>query len=455
MIKRKIGEGLMKKMAAIIMGVTITALSVVGCGNTGNTESTETSGKEKVENQEEVELTLWHSFDSGASGPIISDFIAKYESENPHVKIVEETAQIEEYQFRKLKVAVSNNSQGDIFLSYGGGYSQSIVDAGAALPLGSYLEADQTYDRMQDGVLEYFTYGNEVYGLPIKKWAGVLFCNKELFSQYNLEYPETWEELMNCVKVFRENKVTPMALGGKDGWHIGMYQNALAVRTGGADYSNEALVGKQSLDTPAIEQSAKLMKELANAGAFAEGVMALSADEAQMEFFMGKVPMYFSGSWTAADVESDENLIKGKIDVVPMPVVEGGKGDATQFLGGAIDCYMVNSKTKYPEEAVKFAIALTEYQSNEGYKIGDGVTAWKSDIDEGEVNPVLVKINKLTEGATGYVLAWDTFLQGTAIDAHYNLLQELIGGSLTPKDFAFKMQEENERAMTQAAASTE
>lgn len=426
----------MKRKTALLMTVVMMVLALAGCG------------KEK---EEDITLTLWHSFGSTVSQDVIDNFIAIYEEEHPGIKIVQETAQIEEYQFRKLKVAVANNSQGDIFLSYGGGYSQSIVDAGAALPLGDYLEADKTYDRMQSGVLEYFTYGDEVYGLPIKKWAGVLYCNRELFEQAGLSYPTTWDELLNCVKVFREQDITPMALGGKDGWHIGMYQNALAVRTGGADYCNKAIVGEDTLNTEAIVKSAELLKELVDTGAFAEGVMALSADEAQMEFYMGKVPMYYSGSWTAADCENPENLIQGKIDVVPMPAVDGQKGDVTQFSGGAIDCYMINSKTEHPDEAVAFAIALTEYQSNEGYKLGDGVTAWKSEIDDSEVNPVLVEINKLTDSATGYVLAWDTFLQGTAIDAHYNLLQELVGGTITPEEFAAKMQEANEQAIAENA----
>lgn len=430
----------MKRTTALILATVMMVLTLAGCGQ---------------KKEEEITLTLWHSFGSGASQGVIDDFIKIYEEEHPGIKIVQETAQIEEYQFRKLKVAVANNSQGDIFLSYGGGYSQSIVDAGAALPLGKYLEADKTYERMQEGVLEYFTYGDEVYGLPIKKWAGVLFCNAELFAQAGLSYPTTWDELLNCVKVFREDGITPMTLGGKDGWHIGMYQNALAVRTGGAEYCNKAIVGADTLDTEAIVRSAELLKELVDAQAFSEGVMALSADEAQMEFFMGKIPMYYSGSWTAADCENDENLIQGKIDVVPMPTVDGGLGDETQFLGGAIDCYMVNSKTEHPDEAAAFAIALTEYQSNEGYKLGDGVTAWKSDIDESEVNPVLVKINELTDKGTGYVLAWDTFLQGTAIDAHYNLLQELVGGVVTPEEFAKRMQEENEKALAEAAETAE
>ncbi len=431
---------MMKKKTALLMAIVMAVLTVAGCGK---------------KEEETITLTLWHSFGSTVSQDVIDDFIEIYEKEHPNIKIVQENAQIEEYQFRKLKVAVANNSQGDVFLSYGGGYSQSIVDAGAALPLSSYLEADKTYDRMQSGVLEYFTYGDEIYGLPIKKWAGVLYCNRELFEQANLSYPTTWDELLNCVKVFHDSGITPMAMGGKDGWHIGMYQNALAVRTGGADYCNKALVGGESLNTDAIVKSAQLMMELVDAGAFSEGVMALSADEAQMEFFMGKVPMYYSGSWTAADCENPENLVQGKIDVVPMPTVDGGVGDATQFSGGAIDCYMVNSKTEHPDEAVAFAIALTEYQSNEGYKLGDGVTAWKSDIDDSEVNPVLVEINKLTDSATGYVLAWDTFLQGTAIDAHYNLLQELVGGTITPEEFAQKMQEANEKALAEAANAEE
>ena len=57
------------------------------------------------------------------SQDVIDDYIEMYEKEHPNIKIVQETAQIEEYQFRKLKVAVANNSQGDVFLSYGGGYS--------------------------------------------------------------------------------------------------------------------------------------------------------------------------------------------------------------------------------------------------------------------------------------------------------------------------------------------
>jgi raffinose/stachyose/melibiose transport system substrate-binding protein len=90
------------------MAVVMSVLALAGCG---------------TKKEETITLTLWHSFGSTVSQDVIDDYIEMYEKEHPNIKIVQETAQIEEYQFRKLKVAVANNSQGDVFLSYGGGYS--------------------------------------------------------------------------------------------------------------------------------------------------------------------------------------------------------------------------------------------------------------------------------------------------------------------------------------------
>lgn len=450
-----------------ILMMILLLTAVAGCGGKENTSEppepstvdtaegseTGTPDTQSSSSDEKITLTFWHSLGASASGPIITDFIEQYEADHPNIDIIEDSTQAEDYQYRKLKVAVANGSQGDIFHSYGAGYSAPYVAAGAVLPLDSYFEADGTFDRLQDGVLEYLTYDGVTYGIPLTQWAGVLFCNTELFAQYNVEYPETWAQLMEAVKTFRSNGVTPMTVGGKDGWHVGMYQNAFAVRTAGAEYSNEALAGNATLNTPEIVQSAQMLIDLVAAGAFHEGVLGLSADEANMEFNMGNIPMYFSGSWTASEVVNPENNMQGKVKVIALPTVDGGKGDATQFLGGSTACYMINSKTEHPEEAVAFAIALAEHQAREAYIVGDDITCWNTDIDESQINPVLLEINKLTEGATGYVLAWDTFLTGSAIDAEYNLVQQLLGGTITAAEFATQLQAANEAAIAEAAAA--
>lgn len=442
----------LKKIAALALSVTV-VLSTLGCGGTGNAETQKQNGTENADKtektekaqkenkaEEEVTLTFWHIWPDDYMNDLINSYVADFEESHPGVTVEAVGTQELEYQKNKLKVAAATGSQGDVFSCWGGGYAKSYVDAGIVLPLDEYMDKNGTKEDILDGMLTYATYDEKTYGLPLKQWAGILFCNEEIFEENGLEIPTTFEEMITVVKAFREKGVTPMVLGAKEGWHIGMIQNALAVRTAGADYMNEALAGNATLDTPEIAKSAEMLVELNKAGAFPDGTMGLSADEAQAEFYSGIVPMFFGGSWVASACDSDENDIQGKIKAVPMPVVDGGKGDANSFSGGAIDMMMVNSKTEHPDLAYEFAEGITRYMSEECYKYGDSLPAWKIDVDPSDVSPTLLQVEELIKKANGYVLAWDTFLEGAAIEKHYELLQGLLAGTVTPEEFASGMQ---------------
>lgn len=391
--------------------------------------------------EEQITLSFWHIWPTDQMSEIVESYIELYEAEHPNIKIEASAYQEVEYQTTKLPIAASNKSQGDVFFCWGGGSAKPYVESGAVLALDDYMKEYGVYDEILDGTLTYGTFDGKVYGLPLKQWAGVLFCNQELFDQYNVKIPETWDDLMEAVKTFRANGLTPMVLGAKDAWHIGMIQNALAVRTAGPDYMNAALAGEATMDCPEIVKSAELLVELNNAEAFCTGTLGIGSEEAQEEFYMGMVPMYFGGSWCASGCDSPDNSLQGKVTVTQLPTVEGGKGDRTAYSGGVIDMMMVNAATEHPKEAFEFALGMTKYMSEECYKIGDSLPAWKlSDIDESEVSPTLIAIKNLIQDSTGYVLAWDTFLSGAAIDTHYQLLQGLIAGTVTPEEFASQMQ---------------
>ena len=457
----------MKKLVSMAL-VGAMAFSLLACGSNkapdssgsstsgGATESSETASEtseaasvREGQTSEPITLTLWDIWPEGQPlNEPINTYIEQYQTEHPNITIDRISTQEVDYQNTKLKVAAADGSQGDIFSCWGSGYAKTFVDAGAVLPLDEYYEKYGVNDQLLDGATTYCTYNDKVYGLPLKQWAGVLFCNKTIFDKYGLEIPVTFDDMLNCVKVFRENGVTPMVLGAKDGWHIGMIQNALAVRTAGADYMNKALAGEATLDTPEIAKSAELLQELNNAGAFPEGTLGISSDEAEEEFYSGLVPMFYGGSWVAQSVDLEDNACsQDEIVVTTMPTVEGGLGDETQYSGGVIDFLMINSKTEHPEEAFDFALGLTKFLSTEAYILGDSLPCWK-DIDTGdaEISPTLIEVQKLIQNSTGYVLAWDTFLEGSAIDEHYNLLQGLIEGTVTPEEFASGMQKAQEES---------
>jgi raffinose/stachyose/melibiose transport system substrate-binding protein len=99
------------------------------------------------------------------------------------------------------------------------------------------------------------TYDGKVYGLPLTKFVGMLFCNTDYFEKYNVEYPETWDQLITAIKTFRANGITPMSLGGKDAWAIGMLHNALAIRTAGADRPSGTLASASPADAVALRHA--------------------------------------------------------------------------------------------------------------------------------------------------------------------------------------------------------
>ena len=458
-----------KKILSVLMAMTMLT-TLAACGNTaaeptGTPEKTTGAAKNETPEasdsgmkltDEDITLKFWDIWPEGQPmAPIVKDYIEQYETAHPNIHIEEVATQEVDYQTTKLKIAAADSSQGDVFFCWGGGYAQTYVNAGAVLPLDDYYEAYGVNDQILQGATTYCTYNGTVYGLPLKQWAGVLYCNKRIFDENGLEVPTTFDEMLDSIKKFRENGVTPMVLGAKDGWHIGMIQNMLAVRTAGADYINSALSGEASLDTPEVVESAKLLQEMNDAGAFPDGTLGISSDEAEELFYSGMVPMFYGGSWAAQSIDSADNACsQDEIVVTTFPTVTNGKGDATQFSGGVIDFFMINAATEHPKEAFDFAYGMTKYMSQEAYILGDSLPCW-TNIDTGDtqISPTLAKTQKLIQNSTGYCLAWDTFLTGSAIDAHYNLLQGVIEGSISPEEFAAQMQEAKETALDEAASA--
>jgi len=219
------------------------------------------------------------------------------------------------------------------------------------------------------------------------------------------------------------------------------FQNILAIRTAGVKLSNDALNGKESFNQKQFVDSAAKLEELVKAGAFGKNAMSLSNNEAQNEFFLGKAAMRFMGNWEVGNIESEENKVKGKVICKNFPVIENANGDPDGFLGGAVDTFMINSQTKYPDEATKLVKYLSQNLSERSVIDGFGFPALIGEIDKANLSQTSSQISDLLDKSTGYVLAWDTFLEGAAIEDHLDLVAKIFAGEISPEDFAKQMDE--------------
>lgn len=428
-------------LAALILAIAFS----FGCAPAANNSGAAAAGAVPPNGQpsRQITLTLWHIWatDSDTNKVPFEKALSLWNETHPNIRINVEATENETYKV-KIRTAMAVNEAPDIFFSWGAGFAEPFVESGKVLPLNDYLGSDVTGKLLPDS-LDNFTYNGKVYALPIFMVAGILYCNQEIFNRYGVGIPDTYDELLKAVRVFKDHGATPLGVGEKDGWPGIFYQNVLAIRTAGIDKCNSALRKETTFDQEPFVESARRLTELIDAGAFNSGCMQLTQHEADVDFMNGRTAMYYTGSWATATFEGEDSPIRGKIAVRNFPVIENAEGDGNGFVGGAIDTFMINSATEYKDEAVQALVFLDENLCRESFLAGAGIPAWKIDTDRSKISPLASDIMNLLDKRDGFVLAWDTFLSGSEAQFHINLVTDLFAGRIAPEDFGREMQKLN------------
>ena len=430
---------LIRKGCTIAALLAVAAVLFVGCQKD---DSAESASSEDGPTTIKV-WTLWTDTTDDINAVAFRKALETAKTDLPEI-VIEHDATANEAYKTKIKTAMAANEAPDVFFAWGAGFVKQFVDAGKVEPLDEYL-ADGTAERIKGGANTNFVFGGETYGVTFSQWVASLYCNKALFDEYGVKIPETYDELMQAVKTFNANDVYPITVGGKDKWPAMFWQNALAVRTAGAETCNAALAGEASFDTPEFVESAELLADLVDAGAFVDGALGLDYNESGALYLEGEAAMYYMGNWFAGDIAGHDSDIAENTVVARFPVLPNGKGNETQYLGGSIDGLCVSADSDHKEAAATVAKYLMEQVARNLASAGEGLPTWNTDdVVSEKTNPVIDQIKSQISNSTGYVLAWDTFLSGADADDHKNYVASIFGQELAAEEFAALMQDMNE-----------
>ena len=80
----------------------------------------------------------------------------------------------------------------------------------------------------------------------------------------------------------------------------------------------------------------------------------------------------------------------------------------------------------------------------ESYLAGAGIPAWESCYDQDSQSNLMQETMKLIKESDGFILAWDTVLDGGKAEAYKNLITDIFEDNITPQEFAEQMQKLNE-----------
>ena len=147
------------------------------------------------------------------------------------------------------------------------------------------LTDDPMLDQLAPGIVSevQFMYKDRVYSYPmdgLMAFAGMY--NKDLFAEYGLSPPETYEEMVAILDTFKENGITPMYEAGFDMWPLQVLPSAWWAYEQRANPSLvEQLNENQTKfgDVPDLLKCIELYKEFQDKGYFNDNVLSSTYEE--------------------------------------------------------------------------------------------------------------------------------------------------------------------------------
>lgn len=444
-----------KRIASILL-ISVMVLSVTACkGSTENTNGGEnnpqiSSGEpdSSASTEEPVTIRFFSNLPdrSSSQGQLEQTLIDNYLAEHKNVKIELEALQDEPYK-QKFQSYVASNDLPDICMVWGQpAFFEAVMEGGYVAELNPDDYADYGFFG---GSTSDFSYDGKLYGLPRNQDATVLYYNKAIFDEYGVEVPATYDELLEAVKIFRENDIAPMSINGKDKWILNLFFQDLFIRVcGNQDKIYDAVDQKISFSSDAdIKKTAELYKQLVDAGMFQDSYISADYGAAMNLFLQEKSAMFYMGAWEVGMASNEENSehFRQNAEIMTFPLVEGGKGKNTDLLAWNGGGFAVSSSSPVKEEAVQLLNYIMDknHWAKIGWQTGTVVPGQDySGFLTGEENQLQLEVTEMLQNATSMSgTPWNDYAAGEWKANCEQIMQEFSAGIISVDEFLSKLDE--------------
>lgn len=350
----KYSKGFLSIVVIVALNITLASCGDAGRGKPGSIVKTENSAlpvKKSIINL----MTTWGGVDSKAGS--LKEIIAKFENENPTIKISNQSIFGDEY-LPTLKTRFASGNGPDVFGLWPGSDIKYLIKANKIADITDALKQDKSWmDSFIQTSFGLTSYDGRIYGIPFELVFEGLFINKDLFDKYEVKEPTDFEELKEAIRVFKSKGIIPIAYNSSaEGSYL--YQNMVASLGG-------ALGVEQPLDHYKVNkyylEAMNYLKELYDMGAFPKDALTITSNERNELFFTKQAAMIVQGSWFIPYFDKfDES-----VEMIPFPALGANGPQMPTGLGGGTFYISVNAweTTEGFNNTIKFLKYLTSEET--------------------------------------------------------------------------------------------
>lgn len=356
------------KVLSVLLVAAMTASLLAGCGSSdnknttgGNSSAANTEnaggndGDDKEASKNPVTLKTVSMF--GGTDPNAEVYQAinkEFMEENDWVTIEDNSQTSDEDWKAAMAADFSVGNEPDVFQFFTDATANTILATDKFVTLEEIRAEYPEYAKdTLDSALEAVTNPDGVQrAVPTTGYWEGLFCNKDLFDQYNVELPTDWASLVTAIETFKENDIIPIACSLNNVPHYWI-EFLMLYAAGEEDYT--------AIPETAPEgwvKGLETFKTLRDMGAFPADTDTVDDAYTGQLFKDKKAAMQLDGSWYAGGIEDTENTV-----VIAFPGVENQKAQAGAMVGGISSGFYITKKAwedpDKREAAVKFVEAHT------------------------------------------------------------------------------------------------
>lgn len=429
-------------------GSTNTASSAAATESTVTTEASNgNSGSFSPEDKVKVVLaTNWGEGDSKYDYfyPKFQEF-QKSVADTMDVEL--ETYTTEDYK-TKIKTQTASGDLPDVFTYWGGGLMKNMYDAGLLLNVDDYFNDSTTVKREDYDPTSFQFYheadGND-YGVPIESTRGVFLANSELFKQYGLDYPKTYEDLQKCAEVFNQNGIIPVAIGSNGGTPSEFFYSELYNQYSGATEELDAMTSGGPFKTDNAVKVAQDLADMINDGMFPEDTVTNGGWGPSLQLYTDKkAAMTYTYPWMYESIPEDIQEIS---DIIPIPQMPGSSVDSSTIMAGfTVYGYVINKASFEDPQKHDAVVKLCDFLSSDDLTenlVLSGMVPCKNTVDVAYDKQKLImqKTIDYAKDKTLVQVHYTKIPNNDAIAAMDSGLDELFIKGITPEKFVDEVQD--------------
>ena len=290
----------------------------------------------------------------------MKELVAQYEEKNPDVDVELNITAHEDFK-QAIRVWLSSDSPPDVFSWFAGERANYFIDRGLIMDITDVWEEENLYEKFPKAFQSISIQDDKAYFMPHNYYWWSVFYRESIFEEYDLEEPQTWEELLEVGETLKANGITPFAIGTKFRWTAAGWFDYLNLRINGADFHRKLMAGEIPFTDERIEEVFKKWKYLIENDFFTEDAAAYSWQEALQSMSQGDAAMYLMGQFlldaTSEEVAKDINFFRFPVIDEDVPLAEDLPTDG----------FMIPKNAQNPEAAKDFLAFLSSVEGQRGF----------------------------------------------------------------------------------------